>query len=107
MASAAAIFGAVSGTVSTINIIKTWVGELLQLLREYQDIGQTLQSLNLKLAVHQTELSLWMKIWGLQKPTSRRFQRELWGKEPLGTLEQLFVAISSALEEQEQTSRVY
>ena len=99
MASAAAVVGAVSGTVSTINIIKTWVGELLQLLKEYRDVGQTLQSLDLKLAVHQTELGLWMEIWGLQQPTSRRFQRELWGKEPLKTLDKLYVAISSALEE--------
>ena len=93
-----AIIGAVAGTVGTINILKTWVEELLRFLEHYKDVGQTLQSLDLSLVVHETSLRLWMKFWNLEQPTSRRFQRELWGKETLPAIEHIFVAIRSALE---------
>ena len=99
MAEAMAIIGAVAGTVSTINILKTWVEELLLFLEQYKDVGDTLQSINLSLEVHETSLRLWMKFWNLEQPTSRRFQRELWGKETLPTIERIFAAIRSALEE--------
>ena len=90
--------GAVAATVGTINIVKTWIEELLRFLQEYEDVGQTLQSLNLSLVVHETNLRLWMKFWKLEQPTSRRFQRELWGKDTLPTIEGIYTAISSTLE---------
>ena len=98
MAEAMAVIGAVGATVSTINILKTWVEELLRFLQEYQEVGQTLQSLDLSLVVHETNLRLWMKFWKLEQQTSRRFQRELWGKETLPAIERIYIAISSALE---------
>ena len=98
MASVVAIIGAVAGTVGTINILKTWVAELLDFLKKYQDVGQTLQNLNLSLVAHETALVLWMKLWKLELPTTQRFQRELWGKEALVAIQEHFVAISSALE---------
>ena len=98
MAEGMAVIGAVAATVGTINILKTWVEELLRFLQEYEDVGQTLQSLDLSLVVHETNLRLWMKFWKLEQPTSRRFQRELWGKETLPAIERIYIAISSALE---------
>lgn len=98
MAEAMAVIGSVAATVGTVNILKTWIEELLRFLKEYEDVGETLQSLDLSLVVHETNLKLWMKFWKLEQPTSRRFQRELWGKDTLPTLERIYVAISSALE---------
>ncbi|KAL8789924.1 MAG: hypothetical protein Q9195_006585 [Heterodermia aff. obscurata] len=98
MAEAMAVIGAVAATVGTINILKTWIEELLRFLQEYEDVGETLQSLDLSLIVHETNLKLWMRFWKLEQPTSRRFQSELWGKDTLPTIERIYIAISDALE---------
>ena len=96
---ALAIIGAVSGTVSTINTVKGWVGELRTLVRDSKKAGETLQILHDSLDVHQTDLSIWMDLWGLQQPNSRRYQRELWGTQCMNTIARLYASINSSLDQ--------
>ena len=67
MAEVMAAVGAVSGTVVTINIVKTWVGELRVFLEEMKKVGETLQKLEVSLISLEAKLSLWMQFWKLQK----------------------------------------
>lgn len=81
-----AVMAAVSSTVGTINIVKGWIAELRQLLREHRNAGETLLELYLGFDKCQTQLDLWMRTCGVDKPTSRRYQKELWGKRGMDTI---------------------
>ena len=67
---ALAVIGAVSGTVSTINTVKGWVGELQTLIQHSKKAAETLQSLRLGLDVHQTDLSFRKEATDAQKELS-------------------------------------
>ena len=73
MAEAMAVVGAVSGTVVIINIVKTWVGELLGFLEENKKVGETLQKLEVSLVSLEAKLSVWMHFWRLEKVGDSNF----------------------------------
>jgi hypothetical protein len=73
-----AVMAAVSGTVGTINIVKGWIAELRQLLREHRNAGETLLELYLGFDKCRTELDLWMRdVWRGQANLSALSERAL------------------------------
>src|SRR5271155_2719252 len=97
-AEAFTIIGAVSATLSVLNIVKGWVTELIQLTKDYKNAGETLLELYINFDKCQTELDIWMRMWGVEKPTSRRYQRELWGSRGMHTLAMQMTSVNSISE---------
>jgi transposase-like protein len=98
MVAGVAVIGAVSAIVNTINTVKGWITELRQFLKDYEEAGRTIQELGLRFDICQTELEFWMRMWGVEKPTSRRYQRQLWDQSGMETIASQLTSINSLSE---------
>lgn len=80
MSSALAIWGAVTGSLVALNIIKGWVTELRQFLKEAKEAQLTLQQIRNECEASEADLEVWAKMWGIDKNVSEKYQTKLWGK---------------------------
>jgi hypothetical protein len=76
-----AIYAAATGSLAAINILKSWVQELLQLHREVASAEQTLNALTLSCGASQATLQRWMDMWGIHDNIGKHYPRGLWGTE--------------------------
>ena len=98
MVAAFAVIATVSGIVGTINIVKGWITEVRQSLKGYKEAGKTIQDLDLSFHKCQVELDFWMRMWRVDKPTSRRYQRELWDQRGMEIIATQLTSIKSLSE---------
>jgi hypothetical protein len=76
-----AIWGAITGSIGAINIVKGWVQELLGLLKEARDAENTLQTFSVQYQICKADLENWRHMYGLDENVTTRYQIELWGKQ--------------------------
>jgi hypothetical protein len=74
-----AIWGAVAGSIGTINTLKTWIQELRTFVRAANEAGETLQNMFDDYLVCQVDLEEWAKMFGINETVSRNYQVKLWG----------------------------
>jgi hypothetical protein len=75
-----AIWGAISGAISTINTVKCWLTELRTFITEAQEAGETLQNFCDDYIACEADLELWAEMWGIEENVSKKYLLKLWGR---------------------------
>jgi hypothetical protein len=73
------IWAATCTTINTINIVKIWITELRDFVREVRDANQALQRMDSKCRGFQADFELWAKMWGIDEHASQKYLSALWG----------------------------
>lgn len=102
MSIAFARWAALCGAVSTINVVKGWVSELRDFVRDVQEVNQIMRRMENEYTTVQAEFKLWLKMWDVDQNVSRSWLFALWGKTS-GTITQQMELIKILLQEIEQT----
>jgi len=94
MVAAIAVIGAISGCVSTINTIKSWIESLERFVRDYKETGELLLRLKIDIQACEFRLDLWREFWDLNN-ASGRYMRELWGSTGTDTIVSQLTTVES------------
>ncbi|KAH6653645.1 hypothetical protein BKA67DRAFT_518632 [Truncatella angustata] len=89
MAEFVAIPTVINATINSINIVKTWIIELLALVREVQQAGETLQRMETECTAFRVDFELWAKMWEIDQDVSGRYLSMLWGPQMIQKLDRI------------------
>jgi hypothetical protein len=80
---ASTLFGAVSGSISSIKTIIEWVDKVESLMRQCGEAGETIRDIQELVKARKEELQQWRRLWNIDVTTKYAYQTELWGDEQI------------------------
>jgi hypothetical protein len=83
VALASAVFTATNGCIGSFNIVGTWVVKLVNFAEACGEAKDRIQVLQSEVDFCRINLDLWQKKWKLDRTTTTRWQKELWGEKTL------------------------
>ncbi len=83
---ASAVFTAVNGSISSLNIILDWASNLESFSNQYVQAGETIRNIREIALIGNEQLEQWREYWGIRVTTKYAYQRELWGDTQLGLI---------------------